>query len=228
VTHRRSNAPRPVRQPSGDRDLAPRDHGLEFERVLFFSDAVFAIAITLLVIEIRLPPLPERPTNADLLAAIGTIMPSIFAYALSFATIGLYWLAHWRRYRYVVRVDDRMVALNLVLLGLIAFIPFPTAMIGEYGDVAVPVVVYAVSLSAAGLVGSLTWLYAWRTDLITHDVPGRYVRSAAMRGIAVPMVMLGSLALLPVIGPAGVETSWLLIIPVQLVINRVLRATDIT
>jgi uncharacterized membrane protein len=195
---------------------------------LFFSDAVFAIAITLLVIEIRLPPLPENPTDADLGAAIRAIMPSIFAYGLSFATIGLYWLAHWRRYRYVARVDDRMVALNLVLLGLIAFIPFPTAMIGEYGDLAVAVVVYAISLSAAGLVGSLTWLYAWRTDLITHDVPGRYARSAALRGIAVPIVMLSSLVLLPVVGPGGVEMSWLLIVPVQFVINRLLRANDVS
>jgi uncharacterized membrane protein len=205
---------------------AAADDSLEFERALFFSDAVFAIAITLLVIEVRLPALPEHPTDADIVRAIGRIMPSIFAYVLSFATIGLYWLAHWRRYRYVVQVDERLVALNLLLLGLVAFIPFPTAMIGEYGDLGAPVIVYALSLSAAGLVGSLTWLYAWRSDLITHAIPVPYIRSAALRGFAVPLVMIASLGLLPFAGPGWVEASWLLILPVQVVMNRVVGKSD--
>src|SRR4051794_4423800 len=89
--------------------------GLDFERLLFFSDAVFAIAITLLIIDIRLPALPSDATEQDVIDAIRAMLPSLFAYALSFATIGLYWLAHWRRYRYVSGVDERLVALNLLL-----------------------------------------------------------------------------------------------------------------
>ena len=85
---------------------APGEHGLDFERLLFFSDAVFAIAITLLIIEIRLPPLPDPTTDEHVLEAIREVLPSIFAYGLSFATIGLYWLAHWRRYRHVIGVNS--------------------------------------------------------------------------------------------------------------------------
>ena len=96
-------------------------------------------------------------------------MPAVFAYVLSFATIGLYWLAHWRRFRYIARVDYRLVAYNLVLLGLIAFIPFPTVVLGEHGDLASAVILYAVALSAAGLAGPLTWLYAWRAGLTVPD-----------------------------------------------------------
>ena len=77
------------------------DHDLGFERLIFFSDAVFAIAITLLIIEVRLPALPDHPTDADIVAALRATLPSIFAYVLSFATIGLYWLSHWRRWRFV-------------------------------------------------------------------------------------------------------------------------------
>ena len=119
---------------------------------------MFAIAITLLIIDIRLPTLPDQPTDQDLLDGLREVLPSIVAYGLSFATIGLYWLAHWRRYRYLTGVNERLVALNLVLLGLIAFIPFPTAVIGEHGDLAAAVILYAITLSAAGLVGPLTWL----------------------------------------------------------------------
>jgi uncharacterized membrane protein len=204
----------------------PEAHGLDFERLLFFSDAVFAIAITLLIIEVRLPPLPEQATNQALIDGLREILPSIFAYGLSFATIGLYWLAHWRRYRYVARVDERLVALNLVLLAFIAFIPFPTAVIGEHGDLTVAVILYAITLSAAGLLGPLTWLYAWRAGLVRPDVGARYARYLAFRGFSVPVVMLTSLLLLPLLGPAAVELSWLLIVPVQVAMNHFLHARE--
>lgn len=204
--------------------VSPETHGLDFERLLFFSDAVFAIAITLLIIEVRLPPMPERATNQALIESLQEILPSILAYGLSFATIGLYWLAHWRRYRYVARVDERLVALNLVLLAFIAFIPFPTAVIGAHGDLTVAVILYAITLSAAGLLGPLTWLYAWRAGLVRPDVAARYARYAAFRGFSVPVVMLTSLPLLPLLGPAAVEISWLLIVPVQVAMNHFLHA----
>jgi uncharacterized membrane protein len=211
------------RRPEERPDATALATGLAFERVVFFSDAVFAIAATLLVIELRLPGLPADPTSGDVVTAIGAILPKIFAWVLSFATIGLYWLAHWRKFRVVARVDDRLAALNLVLLGLIAFIPFPTALIGDHGDLPVVVALYAASLSAAGIVGSLNWLYASRAGLIPADVDSSVVRSAALRGFAVPLVMLGSLVALPVIGPHGAELSWVLIFPVQLLVNRRLR-----
>jgi len=196
------------------------DRELGFERLVFFSDAVFAIAITLLIIEVRLPAVPEHATDADILNALRDTLPSVFAYALSFATIGLYWMAHWRRWRYIARVNERLLALNLVLLGLVAFIPFPTAMIGEHGDLVSVVVIYAVALSAAGVAGPLTWLYAWRAGLAVPGVSARYALLTASRGFSVPVVLLGSLVFLPIVGTTGVELMWLLIAPVQMLLNR--------
>lgn len=200
------------------------DHDLGFERLIFFSDAVFAIAITLLIIEVRLPALPDAPTDADILAALRQTLPSIFAYVLSFATIGLYWLSHWRRWRYIARVNERLVGLNLLLLGLVAFIPFPTALIGEQGDHASVVIIYALALSAAGIAGPVTWLYAWRSGLTIPSVTPQYARLAAIRGFAVPVVLLGSLLFLPIVGTSGVEFMWLLIAPVQIAMNRFVQA----
>jgi uncharacterized membrane protein len=147
-----------------DRRRGPEERGLGFERLVFFSDAVFAIAITLLIIEVRLPDLPRGATEDQLREALGALIPKVFAYVLSFATIGLYWLAHWRRFRYVARVNERLVAINLVLLGFVAFIPFPTALIGQHGDQPPVVIVYAVVVSLAGMFGPLSWLYAWRAS----------------------------------------------------------------
>ena len=199
------------------------DHDLDYERLLFFSDAVFAIAITLLIIEVRLPALPEHATDADAAAALELIAPAIFAYVLSFATIGLYWLGHWRRYRYIERIDERLVGLNLVQLALVAFIPFPTAMMGDHGDLALVVAIYALSLSAAWVLGPLTWLYAWRAGLVRAGVAAGYVRLAAMRGVAVPLVMLASLPFMPLIGPSRIGLTWILIVPVQIVLSRLIH-----
>jgi uncharacterized membrane protein len=200
------------------------ERGLAFERLVFFSDAVFAIAITLLIIEVRLPALPNDATSQQLLDALRQIAPEVFVYVLSFWTIGLYWLAHWRRYRFIARVNERLVALNLVLLALIAFIPFPTAVIGEHGDLVPAVVLYALALSAAGVAGPLTWVYAWRNGLTVPGIEPGYARLAALRGFSVPVVMLGTLPLLLVVGTQVVELLWFLIIPVQIAMNRLVDA----
>lgn len=209
--------------PPGSTPPDELQRGLAFERVAFFSDAVFAIAITLLIIDVRVPALPEDATADQLLKALGSTVPAVFAYALSFATIGLYWLSHWRRYRFIARVDERVVGLNLVLLGLVAFIPFPTSVIGEHGDLVPAVVLYALAQAAAGIAGTLTWIDVWRRGLTVPGLSQTEARLTALRGFSVPVVMLGTLPLLPILGTSAVETSWLLLFPVQLVLNRMVR-----
>lgn len=83
-----------------------------------------------------------------------------------------------------------------------------------------------MSLSAAGIVGPLTWLYAWRAGLVRPGVSGRYVRFAALRGFSVPIVMLGSLPFVGLVGSMRVGYLWILIVPVQLILNRVMHANE--
>lgn len=192
----------------------------DLERVALFSDAVFAIAITLLVIDLRVPLLGDDVSNRELTDAVLALRPQLFAYALSVTVIGMYWHAHWRRFRYLERVDGRLIALNLTLLGLIALIPFPTALIGEYGDLPIAVVIYALSVAAPGLLGPLTWLYARRGGLAARDLPARELRLATLRGLVVPVVTLGSLLLLPFASTRVVELAWCLVIPLQFLIGR--------
>jgi uncharacterized membrane protein len=189
---------------------------LALERVVFLSDAVFAIAMTLLVLELRLPAL-EEPGDGDALRdALLAIVPRLGAYALSFAILGAYWLSHWRRYHRVARADGRLAWLNLLFLGLVAVIPFPTAVIGEHGDLPLAVVLYALSLSLAGLAGTVAWLYASRAGLTADGTPTGLRDSGTLRGLVVPAVLLGSLVLLPVLGPYGVELSWIAIVPLSI------------
>jgi hypothetical protein len=102
---------------------------IEYDRVLFFSDAVFAIAITLLIVDLRVPDVPHLQSGQLLRHAI----PQIGGFAYSFAAIGLFWLAHHGLFRHIKGLDRRLVLLNLLFLGTIAFVPYPTALLSARG-----------------------------------------------------------------------------------------------
>src|SRR5215475_1915207 len=107
-----------------------RPRGLATTRLEAFSDGVFAIAITLLVLEISVPP----NSGGDLLRAILHQWPSFLAYVVSFSTIGSTWLAHNAITEYLVVADGYFIRLNLLLLLFVSFLPFPTKLLAEYTD----------------------------------------------------------------------------------------------
>ena len=113
------------------------------------SDGVFAIVITLLVLDIKLPEV-----NAlGLIQALKESLPRIAAYVLSFAIIGLYWISHLRSFELIAKVDGAVFWINLLLLLLVSFIPFPTALLGRYPNEALPIVIYGLTLIACNAVG---------------------------------------------------------------------------
>lgn len=191
--------------------IAEADPGggkLGFDRVVFFSDAVFAIAMTLLVVDLRLPELVSDSEGA-VAEALWEARWDVFAYVLSVFVIGSFWLGHWHRYHHIHRVDGRHAALNLLFLGAVAFIPFPTSVLGTAGDLPVAVVFYAISVSIAGLFAVLTIIDAKRRGLFAPDVTRDDARTWMIGGLMVPAVMLASLLVLPFIGPGLTELSWI-------------------
>jgi uncharacterized membrane protein len=104
---------------------------LALDRLVFFSDAVFAIAVTLLVLDIRVPSLPREVSVADSWAAFADLTPSFFAFALSFLVIGRFWMGHHERFRSLRHFDQRLMWPNMLYLMAIAFMPFATAFLGR-------------------------------------------------------------------------------------------------
>jgi uncharacterized membrane protein len=129
------------------------------ERLVFFSDAVFAIAITLLALEIRLPENTGNLGNAELARALMVLWPKYLGYAISFMVIGYFWIGHHRKFCLIKRYDSTLVRLNLLLLMVIAFIPFPAAVISEYGN-RTATIFYAITMILAGLLSIAIWKYA--------------------------------------------------------------------
>ena len=141
---------------------------LGLDRLVFFSDAVFAIAITLLALEIRLPE-GDFTTDAALVQALLSMSDAYLAFAISFWVIASFWLGHHRMFLQIRRYDERLILLNFVLMMLIAFVPFPTTLISDY-DNRTAVIVYAATMVAIGLTMMLIIAYAAGPGKLT-DAP---------------------------------------------------------
>ncbi|MBV8971558.1 MAG: DUF1211 domain-containing protein, partial [Sphingomonadaceae bacterium] len=105
----------------------------QLERLIFFSDAVFAIAMTLLVVDVRLPPL-HHVSEAALAQALIGLIPQYIGFLISFLVVGRFWIGHHRAFGWLERSDDRLVGLNLLFLLTIAFMPFPTTLISSFAS----------------------------------------------------------------------------------------------
>ena len=138
--------------------------GNDTGRIEAFSDGVFPIAITLLVIEIGVPHVEGEGTT--LFGALVEQWPSYLGYAISFLQIGVIWANHHNRFRFIVRSDHLLLFLNILFLMCVAFIPFPTALLADY--LLSPVAertttagaVYAGTLAVTAVFFTLLWLYA--------------------------------------------------------------------
>jgi uncharacterized membrane protein len=188
--------------------------GAGTERIQFFSDAVFAIAMTLLVLEIRLPELEGDPSWGD----IAALWPQFFAYALSFAIIGVNWVTHHRKFLVIVRFDERLMLINLVLLGFVALLPFPTSVIADYGDNTPVVVLYAANVGVITLLQLWLWVHAYRAGLTERLDEEVYV--FVKRNLyPVPIVMAASIVV-AFFAPIIAMFMWVLIWPLSALTAR--------
>ena len=121
------------------------------ERLVFFSDAVFAIAITLLIIEVRPPHLGFRATDTEHLIALANLIPSFVAFFISFFVIGAFWMGHHRAFSLARHWSPDLLFPNILMLAAIVFMPFATAYMGTNMGQRVPTVLYDVVLLATGL-----------------------------------------------------------------------------
>lgn len=136
-------------------------------RLEAFSDGVFAIVITLLVLDIHIPQ--DQPLT---LASLSVVLPHVLAFVLSFVIVGLYWVAHHSMMHFVKQVDRQILWLNLALLLAVVFVPFPSALLGQHPDNLLAVTLYGTNLMLVNAGGTILWLYATgRPHPTTHDAP---------------------------------------------------------
>jgi len=180
---------------------APHDHSahiksVELERLVFFSDAVVAIAITLLVLELRLPATLSSPDDAGFGRALLGVLPMLFSFAFSFFLVGIYWYAHHRIYRHIRNWDGTLVAHNFHFLFWIALLPFAVMVMGRFGGLRGAVIVYAVIQFMVGIAQWMLWRHATVGHrLVDPHIDPRIVRLLTVRSLTLPGIALLSIAL---------------------------------
>lgn len=193
------------------------------DRILALSDGVFAIAMTLLVLNIEVPEIPEDLVAAELPGELLDLWPKFLSYVLSFVVILFYWTAHHSIFGLIKGYDRVLIWLNSLFLMCVAFLPFPTALLGEYGDQQLVVVIYAGSLAVTRLLLSSVWWYVSGKPRLTNiDLDPSTMRAFSIRAWAIPLIFLVSIALSFFSVTAAVY-SWLLLVIADFVLLRVLR-----
>ncbi len=152
-------------------------------RVESFSDGVFAFAITLLVLGFRTPDLKAADDAALTRALIGQL-PQLLPYITSFATIGIIWLNHHTMFHDVQRVEHGTLILNLLLLLVVSFIPYPTAVLGRYGPLRSSAVLYGAVLTLLGVSYTFLWRHIAKHKLSTTTFYAGNVRARTYRNLA--------------------------------------------
>jgi uncharacterized membrane protein len=151
-------------------------------RIEAFSDGVFAIVITLLVLEIKVPSLADPPSDAALVAALIDELPVIVSCAGSFCIIAIFWVSHHQFWHGLRQADWPLLWLNNLLLLFVVFIPIPTWMIGTYPTLRTPAVTFGTVMASAGLAFLAMRAYAGRqaglSDLTAAETRRAMVRSA--------------------------------------------------
>ncbi|WP_132142556.1 TMEM175 family protein [Luteibacter rhizovicinus] len=161
--------------------------GSAARRLTFFSDAVFAIAITLLIIEIHVPH-PEVSTDKEWLITLANLIPNFAGFILSFIVVGAMWVAHHRVFGMLRRLDPTLVWPNLVLLMAVAFMPFSTALMSSHSAERVPELFYAFTLIVAGLLQIRLIRRALREPFLKPDVSAADIAMIRRRSLALPIM----------------------------------------
>jgi uncharacterized membrane protein len=181
------------------------ENEIEFGRIVAFSDGVFSIAITLLVLNLTIK---KGLTEGQIDNALWAQREDFLAYAISFAVIGRFWLVHHRFFAEVEAFDSRLIGLNLAYLGFVVLIPFSSELLGEYGGKTTAVVFYSLNLAVVVLLGLLMSADARRRGLTSIDDRTHRenrVRSAYIAGIFLLSIPLAYLA------PAVAPYLWLVL-----------------
>jgi uncharacterized membrane protein len=187
---------------------SPEERGFDYDRTVALSDGVFAIALTLLVLGISFPELASG-RHGEIGRQLLDRRGELGSYALSFAVIALLWVRHHGFMRGLEVIDTTITWLNLAYLGLVAFLPYPTHILGFYGDQPASVVLYASTCGMVGSIGALIRIHAQRAHLLSPL--GVAVVSQREHWAFTPAVFFGSIPV-AFASPTAAKFVWLVLL----------------
>ena len=192
---------------------------VEFARALTFNDGLFAIAMTLLVVAIAVPNLGRGDSIHDLANGLNDLVPNFVSFFISFAVIGRYWLAHHKFVSLLGGMDQALIGLNLIYLAFIAFLPFPTALLGEYFENPLSVVIYAVNVGIVSGMEVVLFRHAYRDNLLRSKPPPEVYRFGVMASLS-PVLFFALSIPFAFISTTLAVVIWFLVVPFGILAER--------
>jgi len=204
-------------------NLAPRRtyarDSVEFARTLTFTDGLFAIAMTLLVVGLAVPTLSDGSSVGELADALNDDLSKFISFFISFAVIGRYWMAHHTYFSALARLDRRLITLNLVYLAFIAFLPFPTALLGEYFENPLSIVIYAVNVALVSGMEVVLFSHAQHHDLLERTLPQDVFRYGVAMSLSPVLFFLLSIPV-AFVSTTVAACMWFLGLPFGIIAER--------
>jgi uncharacterized membrane protein len=183
----------------------------ELDRLVSLSDGVFAFALTLLIVSVEVPQMSDAEARDQLTRDILDLWLQVLSYFVGFLVIGFLWTSHRRIFARVRDYDDALTKLNIVLLMLVAFLPFPTGVLGEYGNLAFPSIFYALVLTAISTTFVLILDHLDRhRSLLSRDETGFDFARVKTRHLVTAGVFLLSIPV-SLLAPGYSQAVWLLL-----------------
>ena len=167
-------------------------------RIEAFSDGVFAIVATLLVLELHIPELGPNFTDAESFNALYKVAPAFVSFVFTFLVLAIYWVNHHQLFHSMDLVDGKTLWYNNSLLFWLCFIPFPTAFIGEYPMMVVPIMLYGTVMTLAGISFNLLLRHAMKAGLFRKDISKTTLAKSAKKAMFGPIIYFISVIAAPV------------------------------
>ena len=193
---------------------------IRLEHVIFFSDAIFAFSITIVLLSIEIPHLSNNATEGDLLKELWKLQPAFESYAISFGVIGVYWILY---HKVLSRISDShpiMIGLNLVFLFFVTLISLFTVLNINYGNFHIVYILYAMILVLTGSTLALIWIVAVRTGLIQGDMSPKLRKVFLLNSITPPIIFLISIGI-SFVSIDVAQYFWLTIIPCRILVSKI-------
>ena len=193
---------------------------IKVERVISFSDAVFAFAITLMALSINIPDIPTHLTQSELLDKLYDLYPQVESYIISFAVIAIFWVSYHQVFNHIKGSHITMVYLNLLFLLLITLLSLSTSLVINYGTYQIPYVIYCFIVTMTTSLLALIWWHATKNKrLVDKNLHPFFIKGVLVNLMSIPIVFIVSI-IISFVNLDVAQYFWLIIAPLNIAIKN--------
>jgi uncharacterized membrane protein len=193
---------------------------IKVERVISFSDAVFAFAITLMALSIDIPDLPTHLTQSELLDKLYDLYPQFESYVISFAVIAIFWVSYHQVFNHIKGSHITMVYLNLLFLLLITLLSLSTSLVINYGTYQIPYIIYCfIVIMTSSLLATIWWHATRNKRLVDKNLHPFFIKGVLVNLMSIPIVFTISI-IISFVNLDIAQYFWLIIAPLNITTKR--------